>query len=462
MAMNKELQLSDLRTVYFVGIGGIGMSAIARYFLGLGLQVHGYDRTPTPLTRTLETEGMHIHYMEDVSQIPADVDLVIYTPAVPESHAELQYFRTVGTPLKKRAEVLGIISRGKRTVAIAGTHGKTTTSSITTHLLRSGGIDCTAFLGGIARNLESNFIQGASEWVVVEADEFDRSFLHLAPDVAAILSMDADHLDIYGDHQTLLETGFKAFAANLKPGGSLWVRQNLTDYFAGMPNLHSFGIERGQARSTHIHVDSGYFVFDYEGPAASMEGLRLPLPGRHNVENATVAISIALDLGVSTQAIRKGLLSFRGVQRRFELIYRDEQVAYYDDYAHHPTELEAAIRAARELYPDAKITGIFQPHLFSRTQDFADGFAAALDLLDRPLLLEIYPAREQPIPGVDAGIIFSQMKNEAKLRCSKQDVLALLKENPPEVLLTLGAGDIDTLVTPIANWLSEKNEGNSK
>lgn len=460
--MRKDLQLSDLRTVYFVGIGGIGMSAIARYFLGLGLQVHGYDRTPTPLTRTLEAEGMHIHYLEDVSLIPADVDLAIYTPAIPETHAELQFFREVGTPLKKRAEVLGIISRGKRTVAIAGTHGKTTTTTITAHLLRSGGIDCTAFLGGIARNFESNFIQGASEWVVVEADEFDRSFLHLHPDIAAILSMDADHLDIYGDHQTLLDTGFKAFAANLKSGGALWVRHNLVDHFTGTSGVHTFGVEEGQAYSSNIRVDAGYFVFDYHGTATSIEGLQMPLPGRHNVENATVAISIALDLGVSTQAIRQGLLSFRGIKRRFELVYKDKKVAYYDDYAHHPTELEAAIRAAKELFPNTKITGVFQPHLFSRTNDFAEGFAAALDLLDQPVLLEIYPAREEPIPGVDAGIIFSNMKNSAKVRCTKQEVLPWLQANPPEVLLTLGAGDIDTLVVPIANWLAAKNEHNNE
>ncbi len=457
--MNQEpLRLQDLRVVYFVGIGGIGMSAIARYFLGRGLQVHGYDKTATPLTRTLETEGMQVHYEENVSLIPADVDLVVYTPAIPATHAELQYFREIGAPLKKRAEVLGIISRGMKTVAIAGTHGKTTTSSITTHLLRSGGLDCTAFLGGIARNLESNFVQGKSEWVVVEADEFDRSFLHLHPDVAAILSMDADHLDIYGDHETLLETGFKAFARNLKPGGQLWVRNNLAHYFPDVAHLQTFGVEGGDASSHHIRVESGYFVFDYSGPQGYMEALRFPLPGRHNVENATVAISIALSLGVTPEAIREGLLSFRGVKRRFELIYRDAETAYFDDYAHHPTELEAAIRAARELFPDAVITGVFQPHLYSRTQDFADGFAAALDLLDVPLVLDIYPARELPIPGVDSAMILARMKNPRKQACSKETLLATLRTSRPQVLLTLGAGDIDTLVQPIAAWLSGQHE----
>ena len=453
--LGKNIHLQDIRCVYFVGIGGIGMSAIARYFLGRGVEVHGYDKTETPLTRTLESEGMRIHYEERVSLIPPAVDLVIYTPAIPSNHAELEHFRAVGTPLKKRAEVLGIISRGMKTVAIAGTHGKTTTSSITTHLLRSGGIDCTAFLGGIARNLESNFAEGKSDWVVVEADEFDRSFLHLHPDIAAILSMDPDHLDIYGDHETLLETGFKAFAKNLKPGGQLWVQDTLSGYFTDMPVVQTFGVERGNAQSRNIHVASGCFVFDYASAQVDIPGLAFPLPGRHNVENATVAISIALSLGVHPEAIREGLRTFRGVKRRFELVYKSAHTAFFDDYAHHPTELEAAIRAARELFPDAEITGIFQPHLYSRTKDFADGFAAALDLLDRPLLLDIYPARELPMPGVRSEMVLERMKNPNKRLCAKEELVSVLQGHRPEVLLTLGAGDIDALVPRIAAWLSD-------
>ena len=451
------MNLQDIKKIYFIGIGGIGMSAIARYFLGRGVEVHGYDRTQTVLTRSLEEEGMRVHYEEDVRFIPEGVDLVIYTPAVPATHAELQHFLKVGTPVKKRAEVLGIISKGMKTVAIAGTHGKTTTSSITTHLLRCGGIDCTAFLGGIAQNLGSNFVQGKSDWVVVEADEFDRSFLHLHPDVAAIMSADPDHLDIYGDHQTLLETGFKAFALQLKPGGVLWVQHALQPIFGGL-EAQTFGVEGGTFQSKNLRVEEGFFAFDYVSPAHQMNNLRFALPGRHNVENATVAISIALSLGVREEAIREGLLSFRGVKRRFELIFRDAHTAYFDDYAHHPTELQAAIGAARALYPDARITGVFQPHLFSRTRDFADGFAEALDLLDEPVLLEIYPARELPIPGVSATMLLDRMKNPNKRLVAKGDLLNELVKNKPEVLLTLGAGDIDTLVEPIKRWLSRKPE----
>ncbi|AEE49050.1 UDP-N-acetylmuramate--L-alanine ligase [Haliscomenobacter hydrossis] len=447
------LDLQDIKRLYFIGIGGIGMSAIARYFLQRGVEVHGYDRTSTELTRALEAEGMQVHYDEDVNKIPAGVDLVVYTPAVPTSHAEYQYFLTQGTPIKKRAEVLGIISRGMKTVAIAGTHGKTTTSSLTAHLLRSTGVDCTAFLGGIARNFESNYVLGSSEWVVVEADEFDRSFLHLHPDIASIMSMDADHLDIYGDAETLLNTGFKAFAKQIKPGGTLWLQHNLTTHFDATTAYRSFGVEGGDYQAHNIRVEKGYFVFDYLSPEREIKGLRMPLPGRHNIENATVAMSIALQLGASDEALRDGLEAFRGVKRRFEIIHRDEEVAFFDDYAHHPTELNAAIGAARELFPAARITGVFQPHLYSRTRDFAEGFAEALDGLDEIYLLDIYPARELPIPGVSSEMLVKLMRNPNVHLITKAELLPALQKNKPEVLLTLGAGDIDTLVEPIGNWL---------
>ncbi len=450
------MNLQDIQKLYFIGIGGIGMSAIARYFLQRGVEVHGYDRTATPLTKALESEGMQIHYEEDLSKIPTGVDLVVYTPAVPTSHVEFQYFLNNGFPIKKRAEVLGIISKGMKTVAIAGTHGKTTTSSITTHLLRTGGIDCTAFLGGIARNFESNYVLGSSDWVVVEADEFDRSFLHLHPDHAAIMSMDADHLDIYGDANTLLETGFKAFTKQIKPNGQLWLQNRLLADFPDRDDVHSFGVDEGDYRAQNVRVENGFFVFDYTAPGQSIEGLKLALPGRHNVENATVALSIALALGVEPEAIREGLVTFRGVKRRFELVYRGANVTYYDDYAHHPTELQAAIHAARQLFPKAKITGAFQPHLFSRTRDFADGFATALDGLDEAYLLDIYPARELPMPGVSSDIIFSQMHLKNKHLISKNELLPALQKTHLEVLLTLGAGDIDTLVEPIGRWLPQK------
>ncbi len=447
------MNLSDIRLIYFVGIGGIGMSALARYFNGRGVAVYGYDKTESPLTRTLAAEGMQIHYDEDVDLIPEGVDLVVYTPAVPASHAELQYFRKNDFPVKKRSEVLGIISRGMKTVAIAGTHGKTTTTTITTYLLREGGVDCSAFLGGIARNFASNFVEGAGEWVVVEADEYDRSFLQLSPDIAILLSMDADHLDIYGDRQQLLETGFKAFVERIKPGGKLVLRHDLQLEFENRDFLLTFGLNAGQYRSENIRVENGYFTFDYKSPETEIEGLQFSLPGRHNVENATAAITVALQLGVSPQSIRKSLLSFRGIQRRFETIYRDEEVVYIDDYAHHPSELKAAINAAREFFPERKLTGIFQPHLYSRTRDFAADFAEALDALDEAILLEIYPAREEPIPGVHSEMLKEMMQNPKVEVCRKSDLMDRLQDKEIDILLTLGAGDIDRFVQPISQWL---------
>lgn len=432
------------------------MSAIARYFHKRGVAVYGYDKTETALTRKLEQEGMKIHYTEDVGALPEGIDLVVYTPAVPDSHAELQYFRRMGFPLKKRAEVLGIISRSMRTIAIAGTHGKTTTSSMVAHVLRNGGVDCTAFLGGIAGNFASNYVLGTSDWVVVEADEYDRSFLHLSPDKAVITSMDPDHLDIYGDPAAMLETGFLAFARRLKPNGQLWVEKRLTGEFGAFGHVMSYGLNGGDYRSEHLRVEDGYFTFDYRSPKVRMDGLQLALPGAHNVENATAAITIGLELGLSQSSIREALRNFKGVKRRFETIYRDDERVYIDDYAHHPSELRAAIAAARMLYPDRHLTGIFQPHLYSRTQDFAEGFAEALSALDEIILLEIYPAREAPIPGVSSSLIFDQIENPAKQLVTKSELMSVLADKKPDVLLTLGAGDIDTFVEPIADWLKKK------
>lgn len=449
------MQLRDLHTVYFVGIGGIGMSALARYFAGQGMAVHGYDRTATDLTRLLEEEGATIHYEEDVDQIPDQVDLVVYTPAVPATHKELVHFRQAGTPMMKRAEVLGLISRNQRAIAVAGTHGKTTTSSILTHLLRSAEVDCTAFLGGIAMNYGSNYVSGKSNWVVIEADEFDRSFLHLEPELAVITSMDPDHLDIYGDHEQMLDTGFRAFAKKLRPEGSLWVQYTF-ESLLNLASAKTYGVDGGSVRASSVHVADGHFVFDYEDEQGKLRALKFPLPGRHNVENATAALAIARTLGAAESALRQGLESFRGIKRRFELIYRDDKTVYFDDYAHHPSELEAAIGAARELFPDREITGIFQPHLYSRTRDFAEGFARALDRLDRVVLLDIYPAREEPIPGVDADLIRSHMKHEQVVRGTKEQIPDLLGDDVPGVLLTLGAGDISDRVQPIRTFLESR------
>ena len=451
------MKLDNIHSIYFVGIGGIGMSALARYFHGRGVKVAGYDRTETTLTKTLVSEGIEVRYTAEVATLPQDVDLVVYTPAVPANQAEMVWFREQGYPVLKRSAVLGIISHGMRTVAIAGTHGKTTTSTLTTHLLRSGGVDCNAFLGGVARNFSSNFVKGTSEWVVIEADEFDRSFLTLHPDIATIMSLDADHLDIYGDEASLLETGFLAFAKQLKPGGELLVKAGLESSFVGIDiKVSTFGIDTGDTQAQNLRVEDGFFVFDYQNGATLIKDLRHPHPGRHNVENALVAITVALRLGVAPTSIAEGLLSFRGIGRRFEFHIRDKELVYIDDYAHHPTELAAAIGAARELYPGKKLTGIFQPHLFSRTRDFVEGFAAALDMLDEALLLDIYPAREEPIPGVDSGLIYKHMKNKNCRLLSKSEVLDTLATMDTEVLMTLGAGDIDTLVDPIKEQLLSK------
>lgn len=450
------MNVKNIHSIYFIGIGGIGMSALARYFNHRGVKVAGYDRTATPLTDALIAEGMDIRFEENIERLPKEVDLVVYTPAIPSKHTELQWFEDNDYPLYKRSQVLGIISEGMKTVAIAGTHGKTTTSTLTTHMLLSGGVDCNAFLGGVARNFASNYVAGDSPWVVIEADEYDRSFLTLHPDLAVVLSMDADHLDIYGTEEEMLETGFKAFAKQMKPGGKLWVRAGLENHFNDILEVETFGIEKGQYQAQNIRVEDGYFVFDYQSPQHKIEDLRHPHPGRHNVENALAAITVALELGATDEQIRTGLLTFKGIGRRFEFIVRTPNLVYIDDYAHHPTELEAAIGAARELYPGKQLTGVFQPHLFSRTRDFVEGFAAALDQLDNIFLLDIYPAREEPIEGVSSKIIFDHMKNPQRKMLHKNELIDQLSDAPIEVLLTLGAGDIATLVQPIEALLQSR------
>lgn len=457
---NTAIELHQIKKVYFIGIGGIGMSALARYFMGRGCEVHGYDRTETDLTRTLAQEGMKIHYIDDISFIPSGIDLVIFTPAVPKTHSELVYFQNNNFPILKRSEVLGIISRGMKCIGVAGTHGKTTTSSIITHILRVGGVDCTAFLGGISLSLGSNFVEGKSDWVVVEADEFDRSFLRLSPDMAVVTAIDPDHLDIYGDEANFRQ-GFQDFISKLKINGKVFKNKNLVDFLprkdAGIKNISwaTYGTgEGGDYRAENVRVEDGFFVFDYKSPIENIDNVRFTLAGRHNVENATAAIAIAQQLGVTAAAVREALGSFRGIKRRFEVVVRDGKAVYIDDYAHHPTELENAIAAAKMLYPNKKITGIFQPHLFTRTRDFQDGFAAALDTLDEVILMDIYPARELPIEGVTSEIIFDKMKNSNKILTTKADLMPLLRGRNFEVLLTLGAGDIDTFVRPIAEMLS--------
>lgn len=443
--------------VYFIGIGGIGMSALARYYHSRGWKVSGYDRTETALTKQLAAEGMAIHYDARPEALPLSPEeiartLFVYTPAVPANFPELVALRAAGVELLKRSAVLGQISKDKKAVAIAGTHGKTTTTTLTTHLLKACGIDSSAFLGGIARNFEGNYVHGQSDWVVVEADEYDRSFLQLYPQQAVILSMDADHLDIYGDHQNMLESGFMAFARQVNTDGCLLVRHDLVEQFDAINHcaILTFGIEEGDYRSRNIRVEHGLFTFDFEGPNGIwLEGLQLPLPGRHNVENTTAAIAMVIEAGGDTDQIASALLRFKGIARRFETVLKTDQLVVIDDYAHHPTELRAAIEAARELYPDKPIRGLFQPHLFSRTRDFLAGFAEALDLLDETVLLPIYPAREEPIEGISSERIAEQMQKENTQVLSKTAALAYLATQDQGVWLLLGAGDIDALVEPI-------------
>ncbi len=477
------MKLEDLHSVYFIGIGGIGMSAIARYLHSRGVRVAGYDRNCTALTRKLEAEGMQIHYEDRPDLLPQDTELVVYTPAVPDSLQELQQVRNSGLTLMKRSEVLGLISRGHKTLAVAGTHGKTTTSTMLTWLLAHAGMEPVAFLGGIGLNWQSNYVPGTGEWAVMEADEYDRSFLRLSPEMAAILSVDPDHLDVYGDPGSMWESGFLAFAKSLPPGRTLFLPERLRSLFEGRlsgQEVISFGIGEGDYRAENLRVENGRFVFDMflpEGEALSLSkgealslskgealslskggellNLSLLMAGRHNVENAVAALAMALEAGMPLETAAEGIATFKGIKRRFERVLEREDLVFIDDYAHHPTELKAAISAARELYPGRRITGLFQPHLYSRTRDFQQGFAEALDALDEAVLLDIYPAREEPIPGVSSELISRQMKKQKVPVLRKSEVTEYLKSHRPDVLMTLGAGDIDTLVEPIQQMFKQ-------
>ena len=461
------MQLADVRRVYFIGIGGIGMSAVARYFLSREAWVGGYDKTATELTRTLAGEGMTIHYEARVEALPepgGDL-LVVYTPAIPKNFPELVRVQAGDYTVMKRSEVLGLISRGMRCVGVAGTHGKTTTTTITTYLMMTAGLDPSAFLGGIARDFDGNYVHGESDWVVVEADEYDRSFLRLTPEIAVVLSTDPDHLDIYGDHGQMLETGFRAYAKQIKPGGQLIVRYDVASHFADVDHVmvSTFGIGRGDFCAQNIRVEEGAFHFDLREPDGHLiTNLRTALPGRHNVENAVAACAVTKLAGGSDEDLREGLANFHGIARRFETVLKNGELVIIDDYAHHPTELQAAINAARELYPDRTIRGVFQPHLFSRTQDFAAGFARALDQLDEAIIIPIYPAREEPIPGVTSQLVYGMMKNEKRRLLSDNQMLEATAELKDGVLLLLGAGNIDALVSRVvAQHRKKQRHGNN-
>jgi UDP-N-acetylmuramate--alanine ligase len=444
--------INTYQTVYFIGIGGIGMSALARYFKAIGKEVLGYDKTETALTQKLTTEGVKVHYQDTPGYLEACdavTTLVVVTPAIPKENKELQLAFSKYDCLK-RAELLGLISQDKTTIAVAGTHGKTTTSAMIAHLFHSASKDVTAFLGGISTNFNSNLVIAESDKVVVEADEFDRSFLKLSPNTAIVTSMDADHLDIYSDAQNI-ESAFLEFMSLVPDCGHLIIKN-------GLPHpegviAHTYGLDdSADLYADNVRIENGDYVFDLKG-AVEMSGIVMGMPGIHNVENALAACLACLHNGMTMSEIKVGLRTFAGVKRRFEYCIRKENLVYIDDYAHHPTELERCITSVRQLYPGKKVTGVFQPHLYSRTRDFADGFAESLGLLDELFLLDIYPARELPISGVDSEWLLAKVTLNSKELLSKSNAVERVKSSNPEVLLTLGAGDIDKLVQPLTEAL---------
>lgn len=444
------MNINNIRQVYLIGIGGIGMSALARYFRHLGCLVGGYDKTETELTRRLVAEGISVNYTDDFTIIhdafksTDEHTLIIYTPAVPSELAILNEFQQLGHALFKRSQVLGLISQNKFTIAVAGTHGKTTTSTLIAHILTDSGYGCSAFLGGISTNYNSNVLFSDNHVMVVEADEYDRSFLTLYPDIAVVTSADADHLDIYGDKDHLHES-FRLFLNQLHEEGKRIVKTGLPfdadiDYSATGP---------ADAYADNIHVKHGAFYFDYVWDEGSIADVHLGIPGKHNVENAVAAITVARQLEIPTAKIVKALSSFAGVRRRFEYIIKTDETIFIDDYAHHPEELKAFLSAVRQLYPTKKLTAIFQPHLFSRTRDFADGFAEALSSVDTLLLMEIYPAREMPIKGVDSRMLLDKVTIGDKHIAGADNIKEYVRQTRPELLVTVGAGDIDLLVKPL-------------
>lgn len=463
------MKFDNIKYIYLIGIGGIGMSALARYFNSLGKKVAGYDKTPTPLTDELIKEGINIHFDDDISKIPLEVfskkeirnTLVIYTPAIPANHSELNYFSQNNYELRKRSEVLGMISRDSKTIAVGGTHGKTTTSSMVAHILKSNGINCAGFLGGISKNFNNNFLlpeAGKEVVTVVEADEYDRSFLQLLPYIAVITSMDADHMDIYED-KNYLDQSYRQFAELVSDEGMLIYNASLPLSSINRKKKTYSAKEPADFYAENIRVENHCFVFDFTTGGKRNEGFSLQLPGRHNVENAVAACAVAITMGIEISKIKQSLASYTGVKRRFDFQFATSKTVFIDDYAHHPEELNAAISAVKELYPGRKITGIFQPHLFSRTRDFADEFAQSLGMLDEVILLEIYPARELPVAGINSQWLLDKILIPDKKLFSKQETLHNIKSrNDLEVLITLGAGDIDQLIDPIRNILIENNK----
>jgi UDP-N-acetylmuramate--alanine ligase len=444
------LDIKNIHSAYFIGIGGIGMSAIARFFNSIGIEVSGYDKTKTALTDELIREGIKIHFEDNVKLIPNIPDIVVYTPAVPKDHSELSYYRENDFTVKKRSEVLGDITSRYFTIAVAGTHGKTSISTMISHILFSSGRKITSFVGGISKNFKTNFINNTgSDVVIVEADEYDRSFLTLNPDIAVISSIDADHLDIYGTKENM-EVSFRMFAGKIKNDGSLIVKNNINLENTGNHKIYKYSLkDECQYYAKNIRIIDSSFIFDLVHPNGQISNIKAGAPGNHNIENAVVAAAVCLQMKVDEKEIKKAIESYSGVCRRFDYQINTKEFVYIDDYAHHPEELKAIISAVKELYPTRKITGVFQPHLYSRTHDFADDFAKSLNLLDEVILLDIYPARELPIEGITSEWLLNKIETSNKCLVQKPDLVATLKIKKPGILLTLGAGDIDQFIEPI-------------
>lgn len=458
------MNFESIHSIYFLGIGGIGMSSLARYFLANGKNVAGYDLTPSPITAELHKLGIHIHFREDIREIPEDftrqdTTLVVRTPAVPNDHNEMQYFKEKGFTILKRAEVLGMLFNEKRGAAIAGTHGKTSVSSMTSMILQQSSLGCNAFLGGILKNINSNLMTDeTSDWVVAEADEFDRSFLYLKPEIALVTWVDADHLDVYSTAKDIKEA-FQQFLGNVREGGSIVMKLGIElQVMTKNVKKYTYALESEEADfyAKNIRIENNRYTFDITTPDGDVKDVHLTSPGITNVENAVAAASVANIAGVTINEIGQGLSTFKGVQRRFDIQYENGHRIYIDDYAHHPRELDAIIGSVRKIYPGKKITGIFQPHLFSRTRDFADEFAKSLSALDELILLDIYPAREKPIEGVSSDLIFKHVTTSSKVMCEKVNLLNVLAEKEFEILLTMGAGDIDRFVEPVRKMMEER------
>lgn len=458
------MNINTLKAVYFIGAGGIGMSALVRYFLSKGKKVGGYDRTPSELTRKLNEEGAAIHYEENIALIPEDfkqpeTTLIIYTPAIPADHQELAYFRENGFEIQKRAQVLGMLTRTEKGMCVAGTHGKTTTSTMAAHLLHQSHVTCNAFLGGISKNYGTNLLlSNTSDLVVIEADEFDRSFHWLTPYATVITATDSDHLDIYGTHEAYIES-FRKYTSLIRPDGYLIIKKGIDlqpDVRPGV-TVYTYATDEGDFHAENIRIANGEIIFDFVSPLGNISDIRLGVPVYVNIENGVAAMALAQIGGATAEEIRTAMATFQGVDRRFDFKIKNDRIVLLSDYAHHPAEIRQSITSIRTLYPDKKITAVFQPHLYTRTRDFYQEFADSLSLLDEVILLDIYPAREQPIPGVTSRLIYDNLRpGIEKSLCRKEDLLALLKDKHLEVLITLGAGDIDNYIPQISELLKNK------